>query len=307
MPWEHCGQPVPDDQELCPACGVTKAQWTVEWNVTRTFRVGGRRSPFVRVRVVDDQDAPVTGERVEAVGPDGVTVEGVLDDLGAAKLRAEVDGMYRVRFPDRAPGEVVREADAEGEAEGAPAPDDDDDGFAVERGRALNARLRPAFVLELHHLLDDPSTKDDRVTLRSSDDEGAAYCETRWLADPEQAQPIEGGYLRVRFTGLPPGRFDCEVDPGEGPDGQRGRPYLLFRRATIRGATLEKEPPPTREDEPAAADDEAIDPGAPVDPGPDDEAASEALRALKERAAQDSSDDAGGDDDDDTPAPGEEA
>ena len=33
MSWEHCGQDVPDTVP-CPACGKTKAEWTVEFQAT---------------------------------------------------------------------------------------------------------------------------------------------------------------------------------------------------------------------------------------------------------------------------------
>jgi hypothetical protein len=40
MPWEHCGQQVMDDS-LCPACGTSKARWTLRFDKTRRLRLSG--------------------------------------------------------------------------------------------------------------------------------------------------------------------------------------------------------------------------------------------------------------------------
>lgn len=38
MPWEHCGQQVPDDVR-CPTCNTSKQAWTVKLDATRVFRL----------------------------------------------------------------------------------------------------------------------------------------------------------------------------------------------------------------------------------------------------------------------------
>jgi hypothetical protein len=58
MPWTHCDAELPDDRAC--ACGVTKEQWTVEFNVTRRFQVQRRAGRDVRVRLQVDPAEPAT-------------------------------------------------------------------------------------------------------------------------------------------------------------------------------------------------------------------------------------------------------
>lgn len=48
MPWDHCDVDFILDDEVCPRCKVTKAQWTVELGKTRHLRIGRRREFTLR-------------------------------------------------------------------------------------------------------------------------------------------------------------------------------------------------------------------------------------------------------------------
>lgn len=139
MPWQHCGRTLADT-DPCPECGLEKAQWTVEFEVTRTFQV--KRSPGgVRVIVVDARERPLEGEPFRAELDDGRVVEGALDALGGA--RVTTSSACRVTFPrlfarDLAPHAQDGEEPAPPEvAVDAPAT------FVVAPGRALRLRRRP--------------------------------------------------------------------------------------------------------------------------------------------------------------------
>lgn len=104
MSWEHCDQDVPDT-DACPTCGKTKAQWTVEFQATRTFTV--RRKAVLRIELLDADEEPVGGERVEVERPDGSREESETDELGRAAF-APGPGRYQLTFPDRPQAEVSR-------------------------------------------------------------------------------------------------------------------------------------------------------------------------------------------------------
>ncbi|MCO5169825.1 MAG: peptidoglycan-binding protein [Planctomycetes bacterium] len=133
MPWEHCGQDGIGDSDVCPACGVAKAAWTVEWNLTRNFRV--TRRPTLRLEVVrGPDDAPVAGTpwSVE-VGEQ--TRGGWTDELGKATVPGVADGAECVvTFPAWAPGELLAPDGAE---RLEPAADADDDLGPGSEGAAV--------------------------------------------------------------------------------------------------------------------------------------------------------------------------
>jgi hypothetical protein len=104
VPWSHCEREV-GDAEACPACGVTKAQWTVQFNVTREFRV--TRRPALRLLVVGpDGERPVAGEPFRVELPGGQVVEGTTDELGTGKVQAPAAGECGVAFPRQGAGAV---------------------------------------------------------------------------------------------------------------------------------------------------------------------------------------------------------
>lgn len=97
MPWEHCGQQVLDDS-TCPGCGITKQQWTVEWNRTRTFTVGAGASRLKLILQDADGD-PIPNAAWEAELPDGTKLTGQLDAQGSGKIDTKGAKTCVVRFP----------------------------------------------------------------------------------------------------------------------------------------------------------------------------------------------------------------
>jgi hypothetical protein len=130
VPWEHCGNATITDDAVCPACGITKGQWTVQWNATRTFRVGRPRG-MLNLELLDAEGAPVAGEPFLATLPDQVEHQGATDESGRAVVPSP-DGACVVRFPERVEGDVEPPASATGSL-GA--------GFRVPAGRKQTFRL----------------------------------------------------------------------------------------------------------------------------------------------------------------------
>lgn len=102
MPWEHCDTSI-DDDGPCPACGLAKEQWTLHFDVTRTFKVATKASGTAQLKLV--LQAPggdyVADAPFRATFADGTVVEGALDANGYAKVTAPVSGECRVEFPGR--------------------------------------------------------------------------------------------------------------------------------------------------------------------------------------------------------------
>lgn len=143
MPWEHCGQPVLDDQP-CPACGVDKATWTLEWNATRTFKVTKR--PIVRFELLGEGGEPVVDEPFAVTLPDGSVVEGRTDELGQGKVPSPDAGDCLVRLTARDADEVEVARDDD---EAPPPETRTDDGFPTRTGRTLRLREVGGFELQL--------------------------------------------------------------------------------------------------------------------------------------------------------------
>lgn len=99
MPWEHCAAAITDETTVCPACGATKASWTVEFEATRTFRVA--RRPTLRFELLTRSDAAVADEPFVVTLPGGEVVEGRTDEFGFAKVVSPTEGPCRVSFPSR--------------------------------------------------------------------------------------------------------------------------------------------------------------------------------------------------------------
>lgn len=220
MPWEHCDRDLADD-EVC-ACGLTKAQWTVEFNVTRTFRV--KRTPALRLSLVDAAGGAVADEPWRATLSDGATHEGATDDLGTAKVACAAGTTATVALPRRRAGEVA--AVDEGVEAGA-GPDGEATFRAAAGGRL---RLRLGRVLEVRLQLDpaNPTTDDDRYTLFET---GARARWSRTLTPKDDAERGDR-WLTLRFGGVADDvRYSLEVDPG-----RDGAPYLVVDGLT--GAAL---------------------------------------------------------------------
>lgn len=106
MPWSHCERDDIADDTTCPACGITKAQWTVQWNATRTFRVG-RNAATLNVELLDGEGAPLAWERLVATLPDGQQAEATLDESGRAHIPAPAGARATLWFPDLPRGAVT--------------------------------------------------------------------------------------------------------------------------------------------------------------------------------------------------------
>lgn len=104
MPWEHCGDADIGDDEPCPACGARKGRWTMKFDATRRFVVGGRH---VTIALLDEGGEPVGGEPYRVELPDGRTVEGELDGEGAAKVGLRKATSCQVVFPRRKANYIV--------------------------------------------------------------------------------------------------------------------------------------------------------------------------------------------------------
>src|SRR5258706_15631167 len=108
MPWAHCATDLSDDVAACPACGMSKTQWTVGFEATRTFKLS--RRAMLNLELADADGAPVASEAYRATFADGRTVDGALDEGGRAVVPATVGGPVSVTFPDLAPLDLVAPA-----------------------------------------------------------------------------------------------------------------------------------------------------------------------------------------------------
>ncbi len=208
MPWSHCQREEILDSEACPECGVTKEQWTVEFSVTREFRVP--RAPSLRIFLVDAQDEGVAGEPYRVELPDGEVVEGELDEEGFARVSHSQTGDCTIAFPQRAPGSVVLQRDDEEDEE----PHDQEaegEGETEEEPTAatftLPARQRHQFSLRPHAL---------RLTLKTP--AGEPLCEARFELRIEGEEPLEGeldGEGRLEAP-LPAGATEGELRVWQG-------------------------------------------------------------------------------------------
>lgn len=117
MPWTHCDRSMQDD-EVCPVCQITKAQWTIEFNLTRTFVI--TRRPLIKVELTNLDDEPVPSEVIEVVFPErSGRADVALDADGRHKVVATQPGLCTLTFPYWAEGEVVQRAEEEAQDEEA--------------------------------------------------------------------------------------------------------------------------------------------------------------------------------------------
>lgn len=212
MPWEHCEVEILDD-EPCPSCGTTKDAWTLQFDVTRSFKV--TRRPRARFVLLDERSGePLVGAPFELRFPDGSQAEGVSDEYGQANVGAPAKGAYELRLPRSAPGDVlsvepeVAESDppAPGEEAGAAA-------LQLETGVRYTIQLRCPFEVAFLE--------------RGEPLAGAPY-RLRAEGGLELSGVLDGeGLLRVE---LPAGVGEVEVEVGAG---------LRKQRATLRVGGLE--------------------------------------------------------------------
>jgi hypothetical protein len=224
MPWDHCGQTLADDAD-CP-CGVTKSQWTVNFQVTRPFRVTTGKKQ-VRITVIDAEDLPVANERFVVTGPDGVEVAGQVDAEGAGRVPCAAAGTYSVRFPDRLAADVtLAPLDDEAVEPSPTAPAADGPArFEVAAGRRLRVRMRGhTFAVKVRGLDHGPAAgvvvtltlADGTTREATTGPDGVA----RWVGLPD-------GPVRYSFTDLEPAEDDHDRkhvhrgDPAAAPDASR--------------------------------------------------------------------------------------
>jgi hypothetical protein len=105
VPWEHCGDEVPDDR-ACERCGVSKSEWTVHFEKTVTLRLGGPkraveapRTFFLELELVDPRGEPVRGEVAVALQPAMGEARNLTVKGGRARVEALPPGESQVRFP----------------------------------------------------------------------------------------------------------------------------------------------------------------------------------------------------------------
>lgn len=97
MPWSHCDIDFILDDEGCPACGISKAEWTVQVEHTRLFVVG--RSTWIELELADEEGRPLAGEPYRVVNRGGKVFEGELDAEGFARVDKVGQGPCFVSFP----------------------------------------------------------------------------------------------------------------------------------------------------------------------------------------------------------------
>ncbi|HBP17055.1 MAG TPA: hypothetical protein DEA08_04565, partial [Planctomycetes bacterium] len=129
----------------------TKAEWTVEFQATRTFTV--RRKAVLRIELLDAREEPIAGERVEVERPDGSREEAETDELGRAAF-APGPGRYRLTFPGRAQAEVTRSGSAPEGVEDA--REGDQASFECTPGKRRRFQVGARLELVLHDARGEP-------------------------------------------------------------------------------------------------------------------------------------------------------
>lgn len=207
MPWEHCGQTVPDDAP-CPACATSKEQWTLEFDVTRTFKVSRRAS--VRLALEDPAGEPVAGEPYEVELPGGQLVTGELDELGQATVPMSNDGSFLVSFPLRHQLAVV------------PAPEE---GEPPQDIHAVDAAEDPAEPQDIHAVDAEEEEEVPEHAAATFEREGAHRHRFRLaddcLAEAEGAEEGEAHDLKLSLVDAEGAPRASEPYRVEWPDGHR--------------------------------------------------------------------------------------
>lgn len=105
MPWPHCGNDgIPDDQE-CPKCGLSKAEWTLQVDKTRQFELSARKTKrkqadaWIAIRLQDGSEQPVADQPFRVELATGRVKQGTTDAQGEARVEKLPPGLCRVSFP----------------------------------------------------------------------------------------------------------------------------------------------------------------------------------------------------------------
>lgn len=175
MPWEHCGQPLNDDQP-CPACGVTKASWTVEFQATRTFKVtrkaGGAALRFAVLAGEGAAERAVPGVNWRLVREGAPELAGETDELGTSRVDAG-PGAHALDLPDLQRDDLLAVA-PEAPVEEAPGGGVR---LRVSAGPRYTLRVRPR--LELKLVSRGRPLAGRRYRLRVGDDEDTGTLDDR--------------------------------------------------------------------------------------------------------------------------------
>lgn len=107
MPWSHCDAEIADS-DPCPSCGLSKAEWTIQLDRTRTFKVGGtarrkKRDAWIEVQLLGPTGQPVAGAPYKVRLHDGRLQAGELDGEGKVRLEELAPGTCEVEFPGHLP------------------------------------------------------------------------------------------------------------------------------------------------------------------------------------------------------------
>lgn len=159
MVWAHCGDDAVLDDQRCPACGMSKAEWTVKVGATRVFKLSVVKrkvdAGWLELALLDPDGRPAAAPTPFTVDlANGRRVQGTLVD-GAARLDGLPEGACRVTLEGLRPrpADALEPADPEGPrllvADAAP---DDGSGFECATGAAHG--LRRCHWLEVQ-VLDD--------------------------------------------------------------------------------------------------------------------------------------------------------
>jgi hypothetical protein len=102
------------DTDPCPECGLSKAEWTIKVEATRTFQVATRRrkkkrTGWIEVQLVNWTGAPMSGAAYRIALPSGQVKKGELDADGLVRLEQLPEGACEVSFPGNLDEGVERE------------------------------------------------------------------------------------------------------------------------------------------------------------------------------------------------------
>lgn len=217
MPWEHCGQSVPDDSG-CPTCGLTKEQWSIKFDATRTFRLSRKPGAMLNLELVDVEGEPVPQEGYRAVLPDGQEITNATDAEGRSTMSCAA-GKYVVAFPNIDRSQLVPPDGAE-EAEAG--------GFRCPTGRKQKFQLSGIF-LDFDVEAEDEWMEVEGIPylLRKPDGERSGtldetrrvrvFCPPDWIDKQVSLELFSGGEAVVEF----------EVQAEDGAFEVVGVPYTL--------------------------------------------------------------------------------
>lgn len=195
MPWKHCDHEEVLDSDRCPSCGISKHEWTVQWDVTRTFAIKRKgKGSFLKISLLDPDGDEVAGEPYVVQLPDGKKVEGKLDDYGYAKIPCAGDGKCQINFP-KLSQTAWSEVPASSGAGGQPAPSSGSQ--STYAAGAHRFQLKGVLTLELEDDLSDLLPQDLKLRLVVGDDPPQ---EIDWSAGKVDD---EDGLRVFEFRGLP--------------------------------------------------------------------------------------------------------